>query len=426
MKHTWKTVVSLLLVALMITCLSACASAPSGSEAAAPASAAPESGAPGGNEAPASAGTFRIGLSSSFTGGTAQEGLEAKNAVEMALDMINKQGGFNGAEGVLATAYDNKGSPEEAVKAAQKLIQNENVDAIIGSNSSAEMLASGQFFNEAKIFTIGMGTSATWMNQGWEYVIRCSVNYDFVASELVKMVKEMGITQIAIMKDQQEAGLSFAKAFETLAPDYGITIVASESCEIDDTDLSSQCARLIAAKPQAVLISMTSNDCGYFVKQIRQYGYTGLMFDKESFYADLVDIAGEANANYILFANPYVTYNDISECDIDNMREFLQMYLDTYGEMPRTEIGYRAWDATMVIWEATKLAGSNETEDMLAIVPQIKIQGLGGMMDYSNGDGEPYHNVSRFLLLDGTNISWDGWFKDGGYDAYKAKTGNAY
>ena len=61
------------------------------------------------------------------------------------------------------------------------------------------------------------------------------------------------------------------------------------------------------------------------------------------------------------------------------MSEFLKLYKDTYGELPRTEIGYQAWDATMVIWEATKLAGSNKTEDMLAVVPKIVIEGLGGI-----------------------------------------------
>ena len=80
----------------------------------------------------------------------------------------------------------------------------------------------------------------------------------------------------------------------------------------------------------------------------------------------------------------------------------------------------------MVIAEATNLAKSTDTEDMLAVVPQIKIDGLGGTMDYSAGDGEPYHNVSRFLLVDKVNISWEKWFNEGGYDGYKTQTGNAY
>lgn len=425
MKQTWKSTLALLIVLVLTVGLSACA-APATQPTATPAEEIQKPEDAKSEEQATVAETFRIGLSSSYTGGTAQEGIEAKNAVLMALEKINAEGGYNGVQGVLANTYDNKGSPEEAVKASQKLIQNEDVDAVIASNSSAEVLASGQFFNDAKIFTIGMGTSATWMKQGWEYVIRCSVNYDFVAAEIVKMVKDMGITEIAIMKDQQEAALSFAKTFEELGKEVGINVVASESCEVDDTDLSSQCISLIAAKPQAILISQTSIDCGYFVKQMRQNGYTGLFFDKESFYADLIDIAGTDNSNYILFANPYVTYNDLSECDIEYMSEFLQDYQKAYGELPRTEIGYRAWDAMMVIWEATKLAGSNETDAMLAVVPQIKIQGLGGTMDYSNGDGEPYHNVSRFLLLDNVNISWENWFKTGGYDSYKSTTGNAF
>ncbi|MGI6777836.1 MAG: hypothetical protein ACOX7R_07395 [Acetivibrionales bacterium] len=51
-----------------------------------------------------------MGLSLSYTGGTAQYGLEGRNGVMLALEKINAEGGFNGAKGVLATAYDNKGS----------------------------------------------------------------------------------------------------------------------------------------------------------------------------------------------------------------------------------------------------------------------------------------------------------------------------
>jgi len=413
MKNIMKKIIVVMLIGLMMLGMTACG----GSQ---------KADTPSNENNSSGEETFKIGLSLSYTGPTAQYGIEARNGVLLALEKINAEGGFNGAKGVLATAYDNKGSVEEAVKNAQKLIQNEDVDAIIGSQVSAKTLATGQYFNEAKIFTIGMGTSATWMKQGWEYVIRGAVNYDFIAAELVKMVKEMGITKIAIMKDQQEAALAFADQFEELGKEVGIEVVATESCEVEDTDLSSQCARLLAAKPQAILMSMTSSDCGYFVKQIRQHGYTGLLFDKESFYSDLIDIAGVENSNYILFCNPYVTYTDIEDCDIEYMREFLQLYKNEYGELPRTEIPYRAWDSMMVLWEATKLAGSNKSEDLIKVVPQIKIQGLGGIMDYSNGDGEPYHNVSRFVLLDGKNISWENWMENGGYELYKDETGNEY
>ena len=377
-------------------------------------------------EAATSGDMFSIGISVSYSGATAQYGLEAINGLEMALEHINANGGFNGATGVMATLYDSKGSTEEAVKSAQKLTQNEHCNAIIASQVSSEVLAAGNVYNDAKIFTIGMGTSATWMQQGWEYLIRGSVNYDFVAPNAVEMMKEMGLTKIAMMHDQSEASISFKDTVVSLCEEAGIEIVITESCEVEDTDMTSQCTRILNAAPQAVFTSMSGNDIGYFVKQMRQFGYTGTFFDKDSYYAAAADIAGLENSNYIFFANPYVTYASIDDCDIPNMKEFLQIYVDKYGGLPSTEIAYRAYDSAMVIWEATKLSGSNETDAMLAVVPQIKIEGLGGTMDYSNGDGEPYHNVRRFVFVDGKNLDWQTWMDEGGYDAYKAATGNEY
>lgn len=369
---------------------------------------------------------LKIGISVSYSGATAQYGLEAINGLEMALDHINANGGFNGATGVMATLYDSKGSTEEAVRSAQKLTQNDQCDAVIASQVSTEVMAAGNIYNNAKVFTVAMGTSASVMQQGWEYMIRGSVNYDFVAPSVVEMMQEMGITNMAMMFDQSEASISFKDTMVKLCEEAGIDIVITESCEVTDTDMTAQCTRIINAKPQTVFCSMSGNDIGYFVRQMRQYGYTGTFFDKESFYAAAVDIAGEENSNYIFFANPYVTYASIEDCDIENMSEFLNEYVERYDELPSTEIAYRAWDSAMVIWEATKLAGTNNSDDMLAVVDQIKIEGLGGTMDYSNGDGEPYHNVRRFVYVDGVNLEWGAWMEEGGYDAYKEATGNEY
>jgi len=207
MKGMLKKIVALLLTLVLMASLVACGntSVPTPTSSAAPSAGAPSTAPTTGSS---SGEDFRVGISVSFTGPNAQNGIEAINGLKMALEEINANGGFNGAKGVLATLYDSKGSTEEAVRTAQKLIQNENVNAVIASQVSSEVLAAGGYYNDAKIFTIGMGTSATWMKQGWKYLIRGSVNYDFVAPELVNMINDMGITEIAVMKDQYEAALS--------------------------------------------------------------------------------------------------------------------------------------------------------------------------------------------------------------------------
>ena len=139
-----------------------------------------------------------------------------------------------------------------------------------------------------------------------------------------------------------------------------------------------------------------------------------------------IDIAGEENSNYIAFAIPYVTYESVDQCDDPYMKEFLQAYLDKYGEMVKTDSAYRAYDTITVMWEAAKIAGKNDSDSLKDATNQISgLQGLGGTMDYTSGNREGYNTFGSFILIDRKNIPLDQWIEDGGYEAYKEATGNA-
>ena len=77
----------------------------------------------------------------------------------------------------------------------------------------------------------------------------------------------------------------------------------------------------------------------------------------------------------------------------------------------------------MAMWEASKIAGANDSESLREATHQVKIDGLGGTLDYTNGDREGYSAFNTFVLVDGQNILLDDWLASGGYDAYKAATG---
>ena len=95
------------------------------------------------------------------------------------------------------------------------------------------------------------------------------------------------------------------------------------------------------------------------------------------------------------------------------------------GACPVTEIAYRSWDTMLVLWEASKIAGSNDTEALKAAIDQVKdLEGLGGILDYTTGDHEGYHSFNSFVLLGSHFQLYSDWAANGGYDAYKAATGN--
>ena len=85
--------------------------------------------------------TFLVGAYTQMSGDKATYGMEVQNNLEMAIDYINENGGFNGQK-VELVMYDTQGSPEEAVKIAARLLGSDHVDAVVASVNSGEVFAS--------------------------------------------------------------------------------------------------------------------------------------------------------------------------------------------------------------------------------------------------------------------------------------------
>ena len=368
--------------------------------------------------------TFKLGAYFGITGSNAAYGIECRNGVQLAVDYVNANGGFNGQQ-IELIVYDTQCSPEEAAKVATKLITEDNVDAAIGSMNSGEVLAAAPFFNEAGIYHFGCGTAASWMKEDWPFVFRAAMNNDFAVPICAALLPQIGYKTVAIFNGQEEAALGVADSFQAEFERIGLEIVAREGYDAGDTDYSAQIAKMLAAEPDCVLISVIGETGGPLVRQLRQAGYTGIIFDKESFMDSQIAIAGEAASNYIAFSNPYVTYPDVESCNIPIMKEYLQRYLDAYGEMVKTDSAYRGWDTVMVMWEASKIAGSNDSDALREATHKVVIEGLGGTLDYTSGNREGYNTFNSFILIDGQNVLFSEWLANGGYEAYLAATGNA-
>ncbi len=359
-------------------------------------------------------GTFLITVFTQMSGGNAEPGIAAKKGIDLAVKKVNDEGGFNGKK-VELEYYDTTGSTEEAVKIVQRVISEGKVDAIINSVNSNEVAATIPYINDAKIFNFGLGTSAAWMeDDSMIYTFRASVNNNRTGVPNVEMYKKMGITDVAIISGTDDTGKATADAFEQACKDAGLNVTTRQECDRTDTDFSGQITQIIASEPQIVFESLIGDTFGPFTKQIRNMGYEGLLGCKECFSPAYAEIAGWDNATYMAFVYPYVTYNDIDECDIDTMRPFLELFQAEYGELPSHESAYRGWDTMMSMWEASKVAGKNDSESLREAMSSVKLEGLGGTLDYTNGDREGYSEFYSFILIDRVNYEVDGWLADGG------------
>ncbi|MCD2493654.1 ABC transporter substrate-binding protein [Lacrimispora sp. NSJ-141] len=378
----------------------------------------------GGSEA-ASGETFKLGTFLQLTGANSVAGNESNNTLDMVIDYINEKGGFNGAK-IEKVVYDSQGSPEEAVKVVSKLINDDKVDAIVGSVNSSEILAAGQQINDAGVFMMGLGTANTWMAEDWPYVFRATVNNASLATNTADMIVEAGFKNVAVVNGQDDASLSTADAFIEICKGKDIEVLTRETYAAADTDFSAQVAKIVAADPQCVYMTCSGEHIGPFVKQLRQGGYKGILYSKEIMSMRDANIAGNENAKYVAASYPYLIYASIDDCDVDAIKEVLQMYEDRYGEIPTTEVIYRVWDTMMVMWEASKVAGSNDSDALKDAMAEVKVDGLGGPLTYDDGTREGYHTSNDWIYIgDGKNKDYTKWLEED-YDTYKSDTGREY
>ncbi|MCI8275574.1 MAG: ABC transporter substrate-binding protein [Lachnospiraceae bacterium] len=425
-----KRIVAMLLAAMMVLSLAACGGDKEETEAVAAETKAEsaETKADVGDESKADEGgeltgeTFVLGSFLQLTGANSVAGNESNNTLDICIDYINERGGFNGAK-IEKIVYDSQGSPEEAVKVVSKLINDDKVDAIMGSVNSSEILAAGAQINDAGIFMMGLGTANTWMAEDWPYVFRATVNNANLATNTVDMIVEAGAKTVAVVNGQDDASLSTADAFVELAAGKDLEVVTRETYSASDTDFSAQVTKIVAADPDCVYMTCSGEHIGPFVKQLRQGGYKGILYSKEIMSMRDANIAGDDNAKYTAASYPYLIYADVEDCDIPEIKEVLQMYIDRYGEMPTTEVVYRVWDTMMVMWEAAKIAGSNDSDALKDAMPSVKVDGLGGPLTYDEGTREGYHTSNNWIYIGGgKNKDFTTWLAED-FEAYKTGTG---
>lgn len=371
-------------------------------------------------DASASDNTIKLGAFLGLTGTTGYAGIEADNGIKLALSQLGDWAGMQ----VQYVTYDTTCSAEEAVKVASKLINDEKVDIAIGSITSGEVLAAGQYFNEAGIPLVGCGTSATWMEQDWPYVYRATKNDSLGVSVMVQALEQLNFETAAVFHGQDDAANSTAEKFVEECEARGISIVANESYDSGDTDYSAQLAKIAAAEPDVLYMALIGNDSGSGLKQIRNAGYDGIVLSKECFQAYMIEVAGVQESNYVVFPEPYVCYTDIEDCTDETMKAFLTAYQEAYGQLPETTSAYRGYDACLALYHAVTTAGSKDHEAINNAFSQVTFEGLGGTIDFTQGR-EGLANFGCFVVIDSKYVPLDSWIADGGYDNFLAETGRS-
>lgn len=344
---------------------------------------------------------IKLGFFGPLTGPSAQAGQALRNGARIAIDEINEGGGLLDRQ-VSLTEYDDRSSPEQAVRSATKLIQVDDVDAIVGSLHSGNILAAGPEIESGEVPLVGAGTSPTWLQQGYTYLFRALGNSELSAVDLANYAAEQGYAEVAIIHSNDEYGNSGAAVFEEAIGERGIEISDNESFTHGDRDFTGQIGSIARSSPDAVFVWALGDDLGPLTKQMRQLGYFGPILGPEGYtLPEALEIAG-STADGVIFAAQYLIPESADAASDPMIGDFLTAYQEEFGEMPASDNAFRGYDAVKVLAEGMRRAETTEGPAVRDAIQTIDdLEGIAGTFDYTDGSGEGISSVRLYRIEDG-------------------------
>ena len=301
--------------------------------------------------------TIKIGFNIPMTGDIPEVGEGSKNAAEMYLADINGAGGLEvgGKKYKLEFIYmDNESKADSAVNAALKLIEQEEVVAIIGPNSSKQAVPAGGTANENRVPMISPWSTnpATTFDRPW--VFRAAFLDPFQGPVIADFAaKKFGAKTAAVLYDvENDYSVGLAEVFKSAWESKGGSVVAYESNGTKDQDYSAQLTTIISAKPDFIFVPENYNQVALIIPQARDLGYKGPFMGSDSWGTpDLVKLCGEqCNGQY--FSTHYAAAGAKGATKV-----FIDRYMAKYGAEP-ADYAALTWDSIGLMVEGIKNAGT--------------------------------------------------------------------
>ncbi len=352
---------------------------------------------------------IKIGLYSTITGSNALAGEMMQKGAELAIKQVNEAGGINGKPLELVV-YDDKSTPEGAVKAVTRLVDVDKVVAIVGSNSSPNILAGAPITEDAGVIQVGGGTSPSYTNVGFKYIFRGTTNAKLPNKAFVDAMKEMGVTKVGILSVASEYGKSGVASVKELLPE-GMEVAVEELYQSTDTDYTGQIAKIISANVNGVVLYGMTNELALSIKQLRRNGYDGYIYGPEGLgVPDIIKVAGEA-ADKVIFGTGAVIPATIEDAVNEVEKKMLTDFVAEYGQMPVSDVVYRGFDSVMLIAEAFRNAKDLSNPDSIreAFLQIAGFPGIAGNYDFSDGSGDGLSQARTYIIMNGKNVLFDTW-----------------
>ncbi|MDW5298580.1 MAG: ABC transporter substrate-binding protein [Sedimentibacter sp.] len=347
MNKKFKIILSAAISIIMLFSLIACQPQ---AESSAPAESNPSESAPTEeNKEP-----IRIGFFAPVTGPAAADGLSTTNSAELAVKLINEQGGVNGRL-VELVKYDDALDTKQAVNIAQKLTTKDNVVAVVSGSYSGPTRVAAPIFQEAGIPMLSGYAVHPDVTKSGDFVFSQSFAGQVQGKAGAKVAIEMlGAKKVSIIAVDIDFGKELAESFTTYATANGTEVVSLDKFAMADKEFAPVITKLKEeVKPDLVYMANYYAQGAEFVRQAKNLGLDVPILGTEGIDSfQFLEIAGEDAEGVIL------TTNMNRDSENEATQDYIKTYTETYGIVPDM-VGASVYDSFEVLFKVIADVGTD-------------------------------------------------------------------
>ena len=353
----------------------------------------------GGQETAEESDTVKIGSMFELTGSAAGYGTSMNNAVKMAVEEINAEGGIDGKE-IEIVEYDIQSDETQSAQSTTTLATSDKVTAIVGPALTGTFQAAIPIANQNEVPIISptaTDDSVLEKEDGsvYEFAYRACFTNSYQGTALAQFANENLEAEKAVIFADNSS--DYAQGLtQTFEDTFQGEIVSVQNFTADQTDFSASLTNIEDMDFDVLYVPGYYEQAGPIIKQAREMGITQPILGPDGFGNEIIyDLAGEANMTNVFYTSHFAV-----ESEDPKIQEFVSSYREKFDVEPDMFTGL-AYDSVQIVKEAIERAGST---DPVAVNEEIakteNFEGVTGTFSFDENHN-PVKSVSIIEIQDG-------------------------
>ncbi|WP_441636467.1 ABC transporter substrate-binding protein [Cupriavidus sp. YAF13] len=298
---------------------------------------------------------INVGVTLSLTGPAASLGMPAKRAI----DLLPKEAAGQKLNFIL---LDDTSDPSVSVRNFRRLVDEHKVDVVMGSSVTPSTIALVDVAAETKVPLMSLAASAKIVEPQDEkrrWAFKAIQNENLMIGATLDHMQQAGTKTLAFMGFSDAYGDAWLAALQPLADKAGIKLVATERYVRTDTSVVAQTLKIIAAKPDAVLVAASGTPGALPQKALTERGYKGRVYQTYGIAnRDFLRVAGKDAEGAIFAVGPVLVADQLEPGSPMRpvAQDFVKRYEAAYGSNSASIFSANVWDAGLVLRAAIPAA----------------------------------------------------------------------